>query len=249
MGAIPLLVLATLATVIASQAVISGAFSVARQAVQMGLLPRMLIVHTSGHEQGQIYVPFTNWTLYLAVVALVVGFQNSSNLAAAYGIAVTGTMLIDTVLLGFDGADLALASALAGLVRGALLLVDIAFFKRQRDQDSPGGWPDRDGAGLCSPCSPPGARGVAWCSGEIAAQGCPERVHRHGRRGASGAGHGGVHDQHQGWRPGRAAKITLKHNQVLHERVALVTVETADTPHVSEPGFASTCIASERVRA
>ena len=92
---IPMLGLATVATVIASQAVISGAFSVARQSVQMGLLPRMQIVHTSGMEEGQIYVPFTNWILYIAVVALVIGFKSSSNLAAAYGIAVTGTMLID----------------------------------------------------------------------------------------------------------------------------------------------------------
>jgi len=98
---IPMLGLATVATVIASQAVISGAFSVARQSVQMGLLPRMQIVHTSGHEEGQIYVPFTNWSLYLAVVALVIGFKSSSNLAAAYGIAVTGTMLIDTILVAF----------------------------------------------------------------------------------------------------------------------------------------------------
>ena len=98
---IPMVALATLATVIASQAVISGAFSVARQAVQMGLLPRMQIIHTSGREEGQIYVPFTNWTLYLAVVALVLGFQSSSNLAAAYGIAVTTTMLINTILVAF----------------------------------------------------------------------------------------------------------------------------------------------------
>ena len=99
---IPMVVLATAATVIASQAVISGAFSVARQSIQMGLLPRMQIIHTSGMEEGQIYVPFTNWSLFLAVVALVLGFKNSSNLAAAYGIAVTGTMLIDTILVAFD---------------------------------------------------------------------------------------------------------------------------------------------------
>lgn len=78
---IPMVGLTTAATVIASQAVISGAFSVARQSIQMGLLPRMQIIHTSGKEEGQIYVPFTNWTLYLAVIALVIGFANSSNLA------------------------------------------------------------------------------------------------------------------------------------------------------------------------
>ena len=126
---IPMVALATLATVIASQAVISGAFSVARQAVQMGLLPRMQIIHTSGREEGQIYVPFTNWTLYLAVVALVLGFQSSSNLAAAYGIAVTTTMLIDTILVAFVMVLLWRWNlTLVVLVAGSLLAVDIAFF-------------------------------------------------------------------------------------------------------------------------
>jgi len=89
---VPMVLLATAATVIASQAVISGAFSIANQSVQMGFLPRMEIRQTSDKAQGQIYVPFTNWTLYLAVVFLVFAFQSSNNLAAAYGIAVTGTI-------------------------------------------------------------------------------------------------------------------------------------------------------------
>jgi len=126
---IPMVLLATAATVIASQAVISGAFSVARQAVQLGYLPRMRIIHTSHMEAGQIYVPFTNWTLYLAVMALVLHFQTSSNLAAAYGIAVTGTMMIDTILVAFV-AILAWRwyPWLALPLLGALLLIDIAFF-------------------------------------------------------------------------------------------------------------------------
>ena len=98
---IPMVLLATAATVIASQAVISGAFSVAKQSVHMGFLPRVEIRQTSDQAQGQIYVPLTNWTLYLAVVFLVFTFQSSSNLAAAYGIAVTGTMTITTVLIAF----------------------------------------------------------------------------------------------------------------------------------------------------
>ena len=98
---IPLVLLATAATVIASQAVISGAFSIANQSVQMGFLPRVAIFHTSGTARGQIYVPFTNWTLYLAVVFLVFAFQSSANLGAAYGIAVTGTMTITTVMIAF----------------------------------------------------------------------------------------------------------------------------------------------------
>ena len=97
-GQLPLVVLATAATVVASQAVISGAFSVTRQAIQLGFLPRMSIKHTSAEEVGQIYVPAVNWTLFIAVSALVLGFRSSSNLASAYGIAVTATLAIDTIL-------------------------------------------------------------------------------------------------------------------------------------------------------
>ena len=94
----PLIILATAATVIASQAVITGAFSVSRQALQLGYLPRMHIQHTSESEQGQVYMPRVNWGLMIAVMVLVVGFGSSGNLAAAYGIAVTGDMVITTLL-------------------------------------------------------------------------------------------------------------------------------------------------------
>jgi KUP system potassium uptake protein len=94
----PLLILATLASVIASQAVISGAFSVTRQAIQLGYCPRMKILHTSGEEIGQVYLPMVNWLLMACVFIVVLSFQSSSALASAYGIAVTGTMIIDTVL-------------------------------------------------------------------------------------------------------------------------------------------------------
>ncbi|HEU0305376.1 MAG TPA: KUP/HAK/KT family potassium transporter, partial [Lysobacter sp.] len=95
----PMIVLATAATVIASQAVITGAFSVARQAMQLGYIPRMAIKHTSRETIGQIYVPTINWTLMVAVIALVLSFRTSTGLAAAYGVSVSGTMLIDTLLL------------------------------------------------------------------------------------------------------------------------------------------------------
>lgn len=95
---LPMIVLATAATVIASQAVISGVFSLTRQAIQLGFLPRLAIDHTSDQEVGQIYLPFANWALLIAVVVLVIGFRSSSGLAAAYGIAVTGTMAITTML-------------------------------------------------------------------------------------------------------------------------------------------------------
>ena len=90
---LPLVLLATLATIIASQAVISGAFSVTQQAMQLGFLPRLRILHTSAKAAGQIYVPLVNWGLLALVILLVLGFRSSSNLAAAYGIAVTGTMV------------------------------------------------------------------------------------------------------------------------------------------------------------
>ncbi|MDP2379568.1 MAG: KUP/HAK/KT family potassium transporter, partial [Pseudohongiella sp.] len=96
----PLIILATLAAVIASQAVITGAFSVSRQALQLGFLPRMHVSHTSESQQGQIYMPRVNWGLMLAVMVLVIGFGSSGDLAAAYGIAVTGDMIITTLLAG-----------------------------------------------------------------------------------------------------------------------------------------------------
>ncbi|WP_390897895.1 potassium transporter Kup [Pseudomonas citri] len=95
---LPMVALATLATIIASQAVISGAFSLTRQAIQLGYVPRMFIQHTSSQEQGQIYIGTVNWALMVGVVLLVIGFESSSALAAAYGVAVTGTMLITTLL-------------------------------------------------------------------------------------------------------------------------------------------------------
>lgn len=95
---LPMVALSTLATIIASQAVISGAFSLTLQAIQLGYVPRMFIQHTSHHEQGQIYIGTVNWALMVGVVLLVIGFESSSALAAAYGVAVTGTMLITTLL-------------------------------------------------------------------------------------------------------------------------------------------------------
>jgi len=231
----PLLVLATLATVIASQAVISGAFSVARQAVQMGLLPRMLIVHTSGHEQGQIYVPFTNWTLYLAVSGLVLGFQNSSNLAAAYGIAVTGTMLIDTVLIAFVMVLLWRWNKLVvALLIGALIAVDLAFFAANAIKIPQGGWFPIVVGILSFTLLTTWRHGRALVMEEVSREGLPlddfldmvDEVHRvKGTAIFMTSSKNGVPS---------ALLHNLKHNQVLHDRVVLLTVQTADTPYVSE---------------
>jgi KUP system potassium uptake protein len=140
-AALPMVVLATVATVIASQAVISGAFSVTQQAIQLGFLPRLRVVHTSHAAMGQIYIPFVNWMLMTAVTLLVLGFGSSTNLAAAYGVAVTGTMLIDTLLIGavifliWKWRPLP-AAALVGL----FLVVDLCFFIANVGKVTHGGW-------------------------------------------------------------------------------------------------------------
>jgi KUP system potassium uptake protein len=149
-GRIPMVVLATIATVIASQAVISGAFSVTRQAIRLGYLPRVRILHPSEHE-GQIYLPLVNWTLLTAVLALVLAFQHSARLAYAYGVAVTGTIAITTLLFfvvarARDRVPLALA--VGGAV--AFGLVDLAFFGANVVKVVSGGWlPLAVGAAVC----------------------------------------------------------------------------------------------------
>jgi KUP system potassium uptake protein len=138
---IPMVLLATLATVIASQAVISGVFSVTRQAVQLGFLPRLTVRHTSEEEEGQVYAPAVNGGLFLAVVALVVGFGSSQALASAYGIAVTGTLAIDTVLFFVVVRTLwkkPLWMVLSGAA--AFLVVDLAFFAANVPKIAHGGW-------------------------------------------------------------------------------------------------------------
>ena len=137
----PLVGLATVAAVIASQALISGSFSLARAAVQLGFFPRVSIKHTSGTSEGQIYVPEINWGLLVACVALVVGFRSSSNLAAAYGIAVTGTMSITSILF-FSVARSRWKWGIvpaAGLV-ALFLAVDLSFFSANLHKISSGGW-------------------------------------------------------------------------------------------------------------
>ena len=140
-GLVPMIVLASMAAVIASQAVISGAFSVTRQAFQLKLLPRIMTIHTSASEEGQIYIPFINWVLFVAVIGLVLGFQSSSSLAAAYGVAVTGTMLIDSLLLAVVmfltwqwNRWLMMAAA------ALFIVVDVAFFTSNALKIPHGGW-------------------------------------------------------------------------------------------------------------
>jgi KUP system potassium uptake protein len=137
----PLVILATVATIIASQAVISGAFSITQQAIQLGYTPRLEIQHTSDREIGQIYLPAINWLLLVAIIGLVIGFQTSSNLAAAYGIAVTGTMLI-TNLLAIAVAIRLWQWSPVRAVLGALpfIVIDLGFFLANSVKIADGGW-------------------------------------------------------------------------------------------------------------
>lgn len=137
----PLVALSTMATVIASQAIISGVFSLTRQAIQLGYLPRMEIVHTSRAEIGQVYIPTVNWALMFATIALVIGFRSSTNLAGAYGLAVSMTMIITTILAYVVARDLLGWSALtAGAVTVAFLIGDLAFLGANLAKIADGGW-------------------------------------------------------------------------------------------------------------
>lgn len=231
----PLIALATMATIIASQAVISGSFSLTRQAVQLGYCPRVHIEHTSPEEIGQIYVPGINWALMASTIGLVIGFGSSSNLAAAYGVAVTSTMLITTLLLYVVARDLwGWGWILTVLLTGGFLAVDLGFFGANIIKVPHGGWfPLVVGAGVYLLLS-------TWKRGreilrrrleersvpldillaDIAAD-PPERV------------------------PGTAVFMTgnpgvtppalvhnLTHNKVLHEKVIFLSVLTEEVPRV-----------------
>ena len=231
---IPMVLLATAATVIASQAVISGAFSVASQSVQMGFLPRMEIRQTSSKAHGQIYVPFTNWTLYLAVVYLVLTFQNSSNLAAAYGIAVTGTMTIDTILIAFVLVAWRWSPFLVTPLIGTFLCVDLAYFAANAIKIPQGGWFPLGIALVSFVVLTTWKRGRKLLFEEIARRSIPiqtivDYVGEVNRARGTAVFLVGVNE-------GAPAALlhNLKHNQVLHERNVLLSVIIEDKPFVTK---------------
>jgi KUP system potassium uptake protein len=231
---IPMVLLATAATVIASQAVISGAFSVASQSVQMGFLPRMEIRQTSDKAHGQIYVPLTNWTLYMAVVYLVLTFQSSSNLAAAYGIAVTGTMMIDTILITFVLVAWRWSPWLLIPLIGTFFLVDFAYFAANALKIPQGGWFPLGIAALSFTVLTTWKRGRQLLFEEIARRAVPIKmfidsansIHRIQGTAVflAGANEGAP----------AALLHNLKHNQVLHDRNVLLTVIVEDKPYVTQ---------------
>ena len=232
----PMVGLATLATIIASQAVISGAFSLTKQAVQLGYCPRVHVIHTSEREVGQIYVPNVNWMLLGAVVALVIGFRSSSALASAYGIAVTLTMMIDTVLAFVVVRALwrwRLGPALAFVV--LFFAVDFAFFSANSVKILDGGWfPLALGLGVHTLL-------MTWKTGRealarrmaldtIPLQVLIQSLHYDPPVRVSGTGIFMTTDPDG---VPRALLHNLLHNKVLHERVVLVNVLTEDVPYVS----------------
>jgi KUP system potassium uptake protein len=233
----PLIALATCAAIIASQALISGAYSLTMQAIQLGFMPRLKIEHTSSTEMGQIYIPALNWALMLGCIAIVVGFGSSSNLAAAYGVAVTATMVITTVLLGVVerekwGWSLPVALALTGF----FLVIDLAFFGANVIKIPHGGWFPlvvgafifllmttwKKGRRILASRMLSLAVPIEEFLGDISAN-PPARVPGTAVF-MNGTGSGTP----------PALEHNVEHNKVLHERVVLLTVKTRQVPHVKQ---------------
>jgi KUP system potassium uptake protein len=234
-GLIPLLILATAATIIASQAVISGAFSLTRQAVQLGLMPRLAIHHTSDEEIGQIYVPWTNWVLLALVIILVVSFRSSGSLAAAYSAAVTGTMVITTVLAFYVCHYIwGWSLGLSGVVTVLFLIIDLAFFTANLTKFFDGGWFPLTFAAFLYVLMQTWRRGRQVVGQRLAEQGMTvdafldrlKAQHRHRVAGTA------VFLARDPERIPHALLHNLKHNKILHERVVFLTVQVVTVPWV-----------------
>jgi KUP system potassium uptake protein len=233
---LPMVALATAATVIASQAVISGAFSLTSQAMQLGYCPRIQIKFTSEREKGQIYIPNINWLLLIAVIVLVLSFKTSSNLASAYGIAVTLTMMIDTVLAFVVVRALWKWNLLqAGVFLCAFVIVDFAFFSANIIKVLDGGWFPL-ALGLCIfTLLATWKRGRSLLYEKLQQDSMPIDAFINSLK------YGGPHRVEgtgifMTTRPDgvpRAMLHNLLHNKVLHQRVILLNVDLQDIPHVS----------------
>jgi KUP system potassium uptake protein len=233
---IPLVVLATCAAVIASQAVISGAFSLTRAAIQMGYCPRLKIQHTSDRQIGQIYVPFINWTLLVAVVLLVAGFRSSDNLGGAYGIAVTLAMLIDSVLIFVVMRRIwGWSRLVAFAIAVPLFLIDLSFLASNSLKVPAGGWFPLLIGGLAFTLLTTWKRGRALLMERLAEDSMPlglfiESIEMSPPPRVPGTA---VFLASTVDRVPHALLHNLKHNKVLHERVVFLTIHTLDFPRVA----------------
>jgi len=231
---LPLVLLATAATFIASQAVISGAFSITHQAIQLGFVPRLSIRHTSDEHHGQIYIPFINWVLMIAVIVLVLTFRNSSNLASAYGIAVTGAMLIDTCLLAV------LVTLVwrwkwwwAAPVIAIFFIVDGAYFAANMTKVFDGGWFPLFIGAFAFTLLTTWAKGRRLMRERMSEMGLPLEIFAKSARNSTARVPGTAIFMNSGAHGTPSALLhNIKHNKVLHERVVVLTVQISDVPYV-----------------
>jgi KUP system potassium uptake protein len=237
-GLYPMIAIATAAAVVASQALISGAFSLTRQAVQLGYCPRVTIRHTSTTEIGQIYIPEVNWAIGVACVAIVLGFKSSSNLAAAYGIAVTGTMTITTLLFHRVTRERwGWSRWRAWPLTILFLVVDVSFLSANFVKIEEGGWFPIAAAVSVFALMSTWKRGRQALSEHMREAGLPlalflPEMERHPPHRVSGTA------VFMTGTPGAAPPVMLhhlKHNKVLHERVLLVSIMTEEIPTVRGP--------------
>ncbi|KEO88486.1 potassium transport protein Kup [Erythrobacter sp. JL475] len=231
---LPLVLLATVATFIASQAVISGAFSITHQAVQMGFMPRLNIRHTSETEGGQIYIPVVNWALMVAVIILVLTFQNSSNLASAYGIAVTGAVTIDTLLMA-----VLLVSVwkwkwwYAAPVVLLFLIVDGAYFAANLTKVPQGGWFPLVVGLIAFTLLTTWSRGRKLMRERMSEHALPMEIFAKSAKNSALRVPGTAIFMASSTAGVPSALLhNIKHNKVLHERVVILTVEIGDIPYV-----------------
>ncbi|WP_420825003.1 potassium transporter Kup [Sphingomonas corticis] len=233
---LPLVILATMATVIASQAVITGAFSVVQQAVQLGLMPRLRIAHTSASEAGQIYIPSANWALMTMVLLLIFGFGESSNLAAAYGIAVTGTMFISTCMVGvlirrvWHWPIYAVAA-----FEIAFLTIDGLYFASNLTKVPDGGWFPLLVAVVVFVLLTTWSQGRKLMLERMREAAMPIRIFIDSAAGSATRVSGtAVFMTSTPEGVPHALLHNLKHNRVLHDRVILLTVRVTDMPYFPE---------------
>ena len=231
---LPLVLLATMATVIASQAVISGAFSVAQQAVQLGFLPRLKITHTSASEAGQIYIPIINWALLIMVILLVLGFRTSDNLASAYGIAVTGTMFITTCMIAVLVLSIWKWSKLWAVpLLTVLLLVDGAYFASNLTKIPDGGWFPLVVGLITFTFLTTWAKGRQLMMLRLRESAMPIEVFiKSAANSATRVQGTAVFMTSTAAGVPHALLHNLKHNKVLHERILILTVVIEEVPYV-----------------